>query len=87
MSSADMPNVHIDLKGRGGVIEVDGHNVTNATLGLALKADGSGRRELTLNLLVHETAVDGEMKVNVPQETAEALVALGWTPPAEEATP
>ncbi|MFJ2029439.1 hypothetical protein [Streptosporangium sp. NPDC087985] len=38
---------------------------------------------LTVDLLMHEVEVDGEMVVSVPDRTRDALIALGWTPPAE----
>jgi hypothetical protein len=38
---------------------------------------------LTLDLVLHEQIIDGEMVVKVLDETRTTLLALGWTPPAD----
>ena len=63
-----------------GRVLVDGHDVSHATRSITLTP-----REATLELdLVHfdGTTVDGEATLRVPPATHDALVALGWTPPA-----
>jgi len=64
-----------------GRIEIDGQRLPGVRgLQLAASVD-DGIPRLTVDLSMHEVEVDGDMVVQVPERTAAALIALGWTPP------
>jgi hypothetical protein len=64
------------------LIEIDGVAVQGATRAMRLdSAAGSSLTTLTLDLLVHDIEIDGEVAVVLPEKTVAALRALGWTPP------
>lgn len=67
----------------GGIdseVEIDGHRLTGIT-GVIIGAHVNEMPAMSLDLLVHEIEVDGEMVVTVPDKTRSSLIALGWTPP------
>ncbi|MGH3495066.1 MAG: hypothetical protein ACRDQ1_17780 [Sciscionella sp.] len=68
-----------------GQIIVGGTDLAPAVRSIQLCAGVDYRPELVLNLVLHEVEVDGEITTTIPDRTREALVALGWTPPAEQA--
>ncbi|MEV1202801.1 hypothetical protein [Microbispora rosea] len=74
--------IHLDRTGYGSSLEVDGQRLPGVR-GINLDASARHTPRLVVDLLMHEIEVDGEMTVSVPDKTREALVALGWTPPAE----
>jgi hypothetical protein len=67
-----------------GRIEIDGQRLRGVT-GLRLAASTDDIPRLTVELVMHEVEVDGEMEVQIPERTAAALIALGWTPPRDAA--
>ena len=71
--------VHLS-DGKAPSILLDRLAVEHVTTGLTIDADKDGR-VLTLRLHLGEVRVRGKAVVTVPEETAKALVALGWTPP------
>lgn len=83
--------VRLNLPALGGpqyqdtAIEVGGHDVSRATRAGTLRFSVHDPATLELDLWVNWATVDGDIRVEVPPATREALVALGWTPPAEEA--
>ncbi|TDD24998.1 hypothetical protein E1287_37700 [Actinomadura sp. KC06] len=79
MSARD---VTISLTGDGsGSVQVDGHDLSNATRGLHIASVVGERPRLVLDVPVREAKVDGEMTVTVPDKTRDALTALGWGTP------
>lgn len=74
---------NLALTAVGGTVEVDGHDVTRGVQGLTLTAKAGHRPTLTLDMLVNEVELDGETTVTVPEQTAQALTALGWTAPGD----
>ncbi|WP_432247700.1 hypothetical protein ACRAR1_07065 [Streptomyces sanyensis] len=74
----------IRLEGPTPLVEIGGLDVSAATVSLRLEAQHSHRTGLVLDLLLHEAVVEGQTQVSVPDETARALVALGWTPPGDQ---
>lgn len=66
--------------GGRGTIEVDGQELHGVTAVVASAAVDE-RPQLVVQLLLQEIEIDGEMTVTIPDDTAEALAALGWTPP------
>lgn len=75
--------VNLSLRPGSGVIALDGEAL-NGVRGLDLSATAGEIPSLTVELLVNEVEVDGEMTVTVPDATREALIALGWTPPSAQ---
>lgn len=69
--------------GRSEIL-VDGYDVAHGLHSLTLCAGVDEVPQLELNLLLAEVDVGGEVTVLVVPGTHEALVALGWTPPAGE---
>lgn len=72
----------------GTQIELDGRDIANVVTGLSLRVGVDSLPEVTLGVVLH--VLDTELenpRVVVPDATKELLVRLGWTPPAEEATP
>jgi hypothetical protein len=82
-----MTNFRANLTASGGVgttVEVDGFDITKTVRGLRIDAHVGSIPTVEVELLfVNGTGVDAEAIVRVPDATAEALVALGWKPPAE----
>lgn len=65
------------------LIRVDGHDLTNAVRAVNVDSTAVDKPRVTLDLLVHPVEVRGETTVHIPDATRDALVALGWTPPAD----
>lgn len=74
---------------RGGhVVELDGVDVSRALLGLTLTVRAGDMPSVALDVIAEEIPTElAEVRVYLPDATKELLVRLGWTPPAEEATP
>lgn len=70
--------------GKAPSILLDGKPVEHVTTGLTIEADHKGARKLTLRVALGEVRMRGKAVVTVPEETAKALVALGWTPPGAD---
>ncbi|MFJ3037721.1 hypothetical protein [Streptomyces tendae] len=71
---------------RGGwVVELDGHDISNALRGLSLNLDSSPVAEARLDVIAEDVSTHAEVLVCLPDATKDLLVRLGWTPPAEEA--
>lgn len=75
--------VHLP-NGKAPSILLDGKPVEHITTGLTIEADHKGARTLTLRLALSEARVRGKAVVDVPAETREALLVLGWTPPGAD---
>lgn len=61
---------------------LNGADLAGATSAIELTADPRGAT-LTLTVPLYEFVAEGNVRVEVPHSTWEALVALGWTPPSE----
>lgn len=84
-----MANTHsfqFEGKGNSARVTVDGVDVSGAVTAVTVHADAWEHPRVTLELSVHDvTQISSpETELLIPESTAEALVALGWTPPAEE---
>jgi hypothetical protein len=68
-----------------GRVSIDGHDISSAARSLRFDGDGGMHPRVTLDLHIHDvTTISAQgTEVLIPDSTAEALVALGWTPPAE----
>lgn len=71
--------VNLTRDGRG-TIEVNGQAL-HGVRGLTVTSEAGGVPHLTLDFVIYELELDGELVVTVPPKTAASLVALGWTPP------
>lgn len=66
------------------VVEVDGHDISNMVVGVAVGARVGEVALATLELQLRRGAeVDGPAIVRLAPETEQLLKALGWTPPGE----
>lgn len=65
-----------------GHIKLDGTDVSSGVRGFVLRSEVGELTRLELDVLVLDTQqFDGEVSVIIPDETREALIAIGWTPP------
>lgn len=72
----------------GTQIELDGEDIASAVTGLTLRVGVESVPTAVVDVVLHELDTDLEHpRVTVPDKTRDLLVRLGWTPPAEEATP
>jgi hypothetical protein len=80
-------NAKINLTGSGsGTIEVDGQHL-HGVRSLTLTSEAGNRPTLTLELRLYDISTMAEAIILVPDDVAETLVALGWTPPPEQEAP
>ena len=75
--------VRITRQGTGHRVEVGGHDLSNMVTGLSLEIDPRVGPVLKLVLIVGPVDVETGAVVRVDGVGAEALKALGWTPPPE----
>jgi phage protein D len=72
----------------GTQVELDGVDIAGAVTGVSLRIALTDRPTAVLDVVLHELDTELERpRVTVPDKTRDLLVRLGWTPPAEEATP
>lgn len=64
-------------------IELDGHDIGNAVTHASVRFRPGDLPNVTLGLAAELGPIDGDAQVWLPPETREALIALGWTPPAQ----
>lgn len=73
---------HITLNGSGGgTVEVDGVDLSHAVRSISLDGEVGCRPVLQLELRLYDVSTVADTRILIPDETAAALVALGWTPP------
>jgi hypothetical protein len=78
-------HVRITADGRRGTVQVDGHEIGHSVTDLEFHAGVDDAPTLVLELRLFTGDVDAQgTKVYLPDTTRAALVALGWTPPADE---
>lgn len=73
--------INLDATGMG-TVEIDGVDVSRAVSSVRIHAEVGERPHVTLGLALHDVSTLSEARVLIPEDTAAALVALGWTPPA-----
>ncbi|MFI9005093.1 hypothetical protein [Streptomyces sp. NPDC053541] len=74
----------IDLDATGAAsVELDGTDVSRAVTSVHVHAEHGERPHVTLGLALHDISTLAETRILVPEDTAAALVALGWTPPED----
>jgi hypothetical protein len=73
-----------DVRINTAKVEIDGVDVSSATRALMFRHEVGHRPELELELGVFDVSeIDSpDVKIMITPSTHEALVALGWTPPA-----
>lgn len=81
----------IKLNGAGqGTVELDGTDIARSVRSVEFRADSMGDIETTLGLCVDEIEItqlgsaEAEVLVNLPDSVIDALIQLGWTPPAND---
>jgi len=76
-------------KDRGGqVVELDGVDISRSLIGLSLNVRAGDMPSVVLDVIAEEIPTElDEVRAYLPDATKDLLVRLGWTPPAEEATP
>lgn len=74
--------VDVDDQGRR-TLTVDGHDLSRACTSVKLDMRPGVLTEVTIGLAVDDTRIFDLGEVQVPDETREALLALGWTPPGQ----
>lgn len=88
MSGRHTLRINRRADGLGHHVELDGQDIANSVLGLSLDLKGGYETTATLHLVLDEAPTEtDQVSVRLPDATHELLVRLGWTPPAEEATP
>lgn len=74
--------VEIHTIGTRGSLALDGHDVSNGVSGFQVSYEVGGNLPLlTLDPVVREAEIGGEMKVYVSPAASDLLCRLGWTPP------
>lgn len=71
----------IDPGGRGSIM-VDGVDFSPAVNGMEIETKVGHTTQITLFLVESRVEFDGQVTVGIPDRTRDALIALGWTPPA-----
>jgi hypothetical protein len=78
-------DVRINITGPGqGTVALDGQEIAGVQ-GITFGARLDELALVVLDLRMLTATVDGEMIAVLPEGTAETLIALGWTPPDEQA--
>lgn len=69
--------------GHVGRVSIDGHDISKAVRSLTFNGDAGMHPRVTLDLDIHDvtTVSSQNTELLIPDGTAEALIALGWTPP------
>ncbi|WP_435112037.1 hypothetical protein [Nocardiopsis synnemataformans] len=66
-------------------VAIGGTQVSRSLYGLALTAREGEEPRLTLDVvIVDRSTIEGQMDVDIPDQTRATLIALGWTPPTKE---
>lgn len=74
--------------GHASRVHLDGEDISNALVGVRVHLTPGSVPMATLDLALWEVPTElDQVLVEVPEKTRDLLVRLGWTPPAEEATP
>lgn len=78
-------SLRISSEGHVGSVQLEGHDISNATAGLDIRMRPGCLPEVRLDVILYDLTSEVETTVTVPDATRDLLVRLGWTPPAEEA--
>lgn len=66
----------------GGLVKVDGVDISHSVRGLTLEASVNALPRVTLELsVIDATTVGGDCEILIASETRELLLRAGWTPP------
>jgi hypothetical protein len=80
MMAAKHARITLTPGGHGSTFEVDGQRLTGIR-GFTLQGSVMEMNQLTLDLVIREAEVDGQVLASIPEKTRETLIALGWKPP------
>ncbi|MBX6387325.1 MAG: hypothetical protein IRZ07_30835 [Microbispora sp.] len=77
--------INLDLTGQphAGAVRVDDIDISNAVYAVTVRAAATEVPTVTLDLRLPEILLATEAEVRLPDATRDALIALGWTPPAD----
>ena len=69
----------------GGEVRLGDRDISNTVRGIHIDAAAGQLTEITLDLCITEIThvVDAEPRYHLGTDVHDALVALGWTPPAD----
>jgi hypothetical protein len=74
----------VDPAGRGSIV-VDGVDLGFAVNAVELQSQVGDATRMNLSVVAPRIEFDGQATIEVRDPTRAALIALGWTPPAEDA--
>ena len=66
-------------------VQLDDQEIVTAVRGVTFEANSkmpNNTPKATLDLVVREWDIATEADIEIPEKTRDALIALGWTPPA-----
>jgi hypothetical protein len=78
------PKISASIAKPGITVDIDGQPVAGVRVLHAHIRESTGRPVMVLELDVERVTVNGEMQAQVSEPLRASLVALGWTPPAEQ---
>ncbi len=83
-----MSEHHVKIHGGPSsyVVEIDGHPMQNITEAVSMELDGRRQPAVLLKLVTYSVDADTTALVELDPDAIEALKALGWTPPPEDAS-
>lgn len=68
---------------RDATVELDGHDISRSLTGVQIDMNAGSCPEVTLEVAVGTfVTFEGKARVQIDWSAHEALLALGWTPPA-----
>lgn len=77
----DLHKALVHLDSRNGAVSVDGTRLKSVRA-VTIRGSVDEVPSITVYLRLDSALVDGDYTVQVPDDTATTLTALGWTPPA-----
>ena len=81
---AVMRDVHLTLHPASSSVEIGGSNIVHALHAVRLTCDAQTRAPLLeLELQTYPVVIDGRVSIRITDACRDALIALGWTPPAD----
>ena len=75
--------IRIDTQtGATTVVEVNGLDIASAVTGADIRLEAGRFPEVRLELAVVTSIYFNRVEISIPDETRQALIQLGWTPPS-----
>lgn len=74
--------IRLTMNGDGtGALQIGDSDLTNVAQRVDLQFEAGRPADVTVHLTTAVGEAAGEATIRLPDETHEALIALGWTPP------